>query len=177
MKKIGFVCVMLLLGITSVKAQYKNHGSRYVTRDVVNATISAGLPIDDASEVSNVNLTGGLLFQWVVRDNLNLTFGASYSNFIGKDVKEDLVTIKYDDIATVLLGVGARWFFTQDVAIGIESGYGIGISPKENEGGFYYSPNLRYYFWPSTNLFLNYTSIANNGNSMSSVNLGFEFSL
>ena len=177
MKKIYFVCAMVLISLPNVIAQNYNRGSRYVSRELVNATVSAGLPIGDVSDVSNVNLSGGLLFQWVVRDKLNLTFGATYSHFLGKDVKDELITIEYDDISTVLLGVGARGFFTQEFAVGVELGYGIGIAPKAYDGGFYYSPNLRYYIWTSTNLFLNYTNITNNGDSLSSINLGLEFSL
>lgn len=176
MKKIVLICVMVFLSILCVEAQNNRHGSRYATRDIVNATISAGLPIGDASDVSNVNLMGGLLFQTVVNENLNLTFGATYSHFIGKKVTSDLITIEYDDISSILLGAGARVFMSQDFGIGIELGYAIGINPDNYDGGFYYSPNLRYYVWDSTNIFINYTSITNNG-SLSSINLGFEFGL
>lgn len=177
MKKTGFVCVMALLVMTSVEAQSGNQWSRYDSRDIVNATISAGLPLGDASDVSDVNLSAGLLFQTVVNQNLNLTFGATYSHFIGKKATEELITIEYDDISSVLLGVGARGFFTQDFGVGIELGYGIGITPDNYDGGFYYSPNLRYYVSSSTNIFINYTNIASDGSALASINLGFEFGL
>jgi hypothetical protein len=177
MKKIGFVCVMALLVMTSVDAQSRNQWGRYDSRNVVNATISAGLPLSDASDVSDVNLSAGLLFQTVVNQNLNLTFGATYSHFIGKKVTEELITIEYDDISSILLGAGARGFFTQDFSVGIELGYGIGITPENYDGGFYYSPNLRYYVSSSTNIFLNYTSIASDGSVLASINLGLEFGL
>jgi len=177
MKKIGFVCVMALLLSTSVQAQSRNFGSRYATRDVVNLTVGVGLPTGDASDFSNINLSGGLLFQSVINENLNLTFGATYSHFIGKKVTEDLLTIEYDDLSSILLGAGARGFFTQDFGVGIELGYAIGITPENYDGGFYYTPNMRYYISSSTNVFLSYTSISSDGSALSSFNLGFEFGL
>ena len=177
MKKTGIVCVVVLLTLCNVTAQSRNHGNRYNTRDIVNLTLSAGLPLGDAADVSNINLSGGLLFQVVMNENLNLTLGGTYSHFIGKKVTEDVITIEFEDISSVLLGGGARWFFNTDFVAGIELGYAIGVMPESYDGGFYYSPNLRYYLTNSTNVFLNYTSIANDGSALSSVNLGFEFGL
>jgi len=177
MKKIGFVCVLVLLFTANIEAQSRNYGSRYATRDVVNLTIGVGLPTGDTSDFSNINLSGGLLFQSVINEHLNLTFGATYSHFIGKKVTEELITIEYDDLSSILLGAGARGFFTQDFGVGIELGYAIGITPENYDGGFYYSPNLRYYISSSTNVFLCYTNVSSDGSALSSINLGFEFGL
>lgn len=175
MKKIFLFAIFAVFALFNVNSQ---DGADMTSKNVgLNGTFNVGLPVGDASDFSSFSLSAGLNYQWSVSDMFNVGVGAVYSYTFGKDWEDGPNTIEVDDSSTLILAGGARVFASDDFAFGLDLGYGIGISPEGNDGGFIWSPNVRYYLANNTNIFLSYSSLNNDGFNFDSINLGLEFGL
>ena len=61
--------------------------------------------------------------------------------------------------------------------LGADLGYAIGVSPSDNDGGFYYAPRIQYGVSESIDIVLAYRGISVDGGSFDVLTLGIEFGL
>ena len=70
-----------------------------------------------------------------------------------------------------------RILLAESFLLGADLGYGIGISPSGNNGGFYYRPMAGYAVSEAITIMLSYTGISLTGGTFNTVNAGVEFGL
>jgi len=108
----------------------------------------------------------------------DLGVATGFTNSFGKSIggDGDLFSIEIDDIQFLPLAGVARYSVSEEVSIGTDLGYALGINDG-NDGGFYYRPTVAYAASDSMEANLSYTGISLDGGSWTTINLGVLFSL
>lgn len=147
-----------------------------VSAQELKGGINVGLPIGDVSDAYTFNLTADLNYLWDVAESFKagLATGISYNFGDSVDLGE-FGSADIDDAVFLPIAGAARYFLTEDFAIGADLGYAIGLSPSGNDGGFYYAPRLQYSFSETLGLVAAYRGISVDGGSFDTVTLGLEF--
>ncbi|MGB3342394.1 MAG: hypothetical protein WBA61_00645 [Aequorivita sp.] len=157
---------------------------------VMKAGVSLSLPVGDAGDISDFG--GQLDFAYLFEINEAFQVGpmASFFFYNGKDFNTPIGKIDGESLLFLPLGGSAR-FLLEDFFFGADLGYGIGLSPDGNDGGFFYRPKVGYNFG-SLAAILSYSGISSertvivNGpfgpisssssSTFGSINAGVEFS-
>ncbi len=94
----------------------------------------AGIPTDDANDISKVALGADAVYLFGKRNALiSVGPGVGYRNFIGDEISPG---IEFDDAQFVPISLAGRVSFLGIVRGGVDLGYGIGVSDFLN-GGVY----------------------------------------
>ena len=141
------------------------------SNDGFNAGISVGLPIGDAGDVYTFNVTLDLNYLWEVSDSFDAGIATGYSHSILDSDFEG------DDASFLPIAASARFNVSDDFTLGADLGYAIGISPDENDGGFYYAPKIQYSVSDSIDIVAAYRGVSVDGGSFDVITLGIEFGL
>lgn len=167
MKKLFLVAIIAMFSFSNAKAQ----------SGVLNGGINIGLPMGDVDDSYSFNVDAELNYMFTVSEGF--TFGPSieYSHFFGKEISGGGFTFEVPDASFIPLSAAARFNVTQDFIVGGNIGYGIGLSPDGNDGGFYYKPVVGYKIGDNTQLNFSYSGISVDGGTFSSLSLGFMFGL
>ena len=162
MKKVLLFTIFAVVAITGVKAQ---SGFK------VGADL--GLPLGDIKDSYTLNIAVNLTYLWEVAEEFDAGFSAGYSHYIG----DTFEGFKFDDAGFLPIAAAGRFNASEDFTIGIDLGYAIGVSPSENDGGFYYAPKIQYGVSDSIDIVLIYKGVSVTGGTFSSLNLGVEFGM
>ncbi|MGF1555317.1 outer membrane beta-barrel protein [Paucihalobacter sp.] len=131
--------------------------------------INLGLPIGDAGDAYTFNISADLSYLWDVAESFKAGAATGYSHsFLDSDFEGDAFSF-------IPIAAAARYSFSDDFAVGADLGYGLGISPSGNDGGFYYAPRLQYSFTESLALVAAYRGVSLDGGSFDLITLGLEF--
>ncbi|NNK81729.1 MAG: hypothetical protein HKO92_01270 [Flavobacteriaceae bacterium] len=141
------------------------------TAQEFRAGFNVGLPTGDAGDAYTFALGADLSYMWNVSDTFDAGLAAGYSHFMLDGDFEG------DDASFLPIAVAGRFAASEDFSIGADLGYGIGISPDGNDGGFYYRPVLGYNLSESMQLTGSYRGVSVDGGTFSSVTLGLNFAL
>lgn len=159
MKKILFFAGVLFISFGSVSAQEQQ----------MKFGGNIALPVGDLGSFSSIGLQANLSYLFTIEEHLQA--GPVVELFYYKTKKH------FKDFLVLPLGGEARYNI-DDFFAGIHLGYGIGIAPKGNDGGFYYRPKVGYHLGnPDMAITVSYSGITNSGDHASSINLGVEFTL
>lgn len=163
MKKFLFLMVFAFIGLT-LKAQ-----------EGLDGRINGGLPIGDASDFTSFSISFDFSYLWETSETFDagLTTGLIY--VFGKDWDDGPFTIEVDDGQFLPIAAAGRFHASEDVSLGADVGYALGIN-EGNNGGFYYRPLLEYGISESLNLNASYTGISDDGSSFDIISLGLGFS-
>lgn len=165
MKKILFVLCLTFLSVTAIQAQTT------VPDNNMKVGVSAILPIGDFSNAYNFGIQGNFayLFQLDGMDNA-FEFGpmASLFYYIGKNIG----SVKISDAIFLPVGGHARYSF-DNMFVGADVGYAIGISPSGSSGGVLFQPKFGYNI-QNLALVASYSAITRSG-TIGSINVGVEF--
>jgi hypothetical protein len=134
---------------------------------------NVGLPIGDAEMGYSVAFGADLNYTWNVAEKIDLGLALSYYQFIA----ESNGFLAPEDASFLPLGVAGRFKASEKILIGADLGYGIGIMPDGNDGGFYYRPLLGYNLNDLMQITTSYKGVSIGGGTFSSINLGFNFKL
>ena len=130
-----------------------------------------GLPTGDIKDVSSVNLGADLAYTWSVAEGLDVGITTGYTTYLLKSDFEG------DAAGFIPVAATAQFTLTNNWFIGADLGYGIGVAPEGNDGGFLYQPKFGYQAG-NTGLYVAYKGISiDGGGTFSSVNLGVNFKL
>ena len=132
--------------------------------------INVGLPIGDFSDAYSFNVTADLSYLWDVADS----FKAGVATGLNYNFGDTINGFDIDDAAYIPVAGAARYSFTDAFALGIDLGYGLGITPSGFDGGFYFSPRLEYGITDSLDIVAAYRSVSDNG-SLDAITLGIQF--
>lgn len=125
MKKLLLAIVIIALGF-SASAQNGNF----------NVGVNLGLPTGDAGDFYTFGLGLEVNYLFEVSETFDVGPSISYTHFFGDDV----AGIEIDDASFLPIAAAARFNASEKFVIGADIGYAVGISPSENDGGFYYKP-------------------------------------
>jgi len=166
MKKLLFCAVIALFGLSNVNAQSN-----------FNAGVNLGLPIGDAADGWTFNVTLDLSYLWEVSEVFDAGLATGYSHSFGDSIDFLGESFKIDDAGFIPIAGAARFNVSDKFILGADLGYAIGVSPSDNEGGFYYAPRLQYGVSESIDIVLAYRGVSLDGGSFDVITLGVEFGL
>lgn len=130
-----------------------------------------GLPTGDIKDASSVNLGVDLAYTWSVAEGFDAGIATGYTTYL---LKSD---VEGDAAGFIPVAATAQFTLTNNWFIGADLGYGIGVSPEGNDGGFLYQPKFGYQM-EKTGVYIAYKGISiDGGGTFSSVNLGVNFKL
>lgn len=127
-----------------------------------------GIPTGDIKDFSSVNLGADLAYTWSVAEGLDAGITTGYTTYLGKD--------ELEDVGFIPVAATAQFTLTNNLFLGVDLGYGIGVNPSGLDGGFLYQPKFGYQM-NNTGLYVAYKGISVDGGTYSSVNFGVNFKL
>jgi len=173
MKKLFLLSVIAIFGFTvSAQDSSSTDGGGF------NAGINVGLPIGDAGDGWTFNLTLDLSYLWEVSNVFEAGLATGYSHSFGDNIDlGSLGSFDVDDAGFIPIAGVARFNVTDEFVLGADLGYAIGVSPSDNDGGFYYSPRMQYGVSESIDIVFAYRGISVDGGNFDVLTLGVEFGL
>ncbi|SEB42868.1 hypothetical protein SAMN04489761_0656 [Tenacibaculum sp. MAR_2009_124] len=124
----------------------------------LNVGGTIGLPVGDASDAFDVTGSIEANYLFSVSEKFKVGPSVSYVHFNGEGA----------DVAFLPLAAAARYSVSDKFIVGADLGYGIGVRPEGNDGGFYYRPMVGYKVTDKITLHANYSAV----NVSQSVDLG-----
>ncbi len=166
MKKLLLFAVFTVFVFTASQAQNE-----------IKLGANAALPVGDADAGYSFGANATFAYLFSINEVFKVGPSAGFYYYFGKSEDYDTglgtVTVKNDGAAFLPLGGEAR-FNLEEFFFGADLGYGIGLAPDGNDGGFYYRPMAGYNFG-TIGVVLSYSGFAVDGGTFSSVNAGVEF--
>lgn len=142
------------------------------------AGANVGLPMGDAKDVFSLTVGLDASYTWAITDRFEAGVGSGYSLYMGKSYTENLggVEVKYDgeDASFVPVYGTAQYLLTENIFLGADLGYAIGVAPSGIDGGFLYQPKVGFQV-SEFSVYAGYKGISLEGGTFSSVNLGFNY--
>jgi len=165
MRKLLLLTAIVVLGCTNLNAQEFKIGA------------SAALPTGDFSDFVSFGVNIDAAYLWEVADNITVGPKTGLIYGFGKKLTILGSEITLDDTAFLPIAATGRILLAESFLLGADLGYGIGISPSGNNGGFYYRPMAGYAVSEAITIMLSYTGISLTGGTFNTVNAGVEFGL
>ena len=141
---------------------------------------NAAIPVGDAGDAYTFGVAADFAYLFEVADMVWIGPQASYFHYFGDDVEIDTgigtISGEVEDAAFIPIAASGRVGFGEAFYVGADLGYGIGISPDGNDGGFYYRPKAGYNFG-TVGIIASYSGVSSDGFTFSSINFGVEFGL
>ena len=168
MKKLFLLVAIVALSFTNATAQ-----------GGFNIGVNGAIPVGDAGDGYGFGIIGDFSYLWEVADGVEVGPAVSVLHYFGstETVTSGALSIEvdYEDATYIPIGGTGRVMFGE-FYLGADLGYGIGVAPDGNDGGFYYRPRVGYSFG-TVGVTASYSGVANDGFTFSSVNFGVEFGL
>lgn len=164
MKKVVAVLAFALIGF-SMNAQ-----------DGFRLGANLGLPTGDAGDLSGFSIGLDAQYMFETAGDFDLGVATGFTNSFGKEIGSDEFSIEIDDVQFLPLAGVARYKASEELSIGTDLGYALGINDG-NDGGFYYRPTVGYAVSDGVEINASYTGISVDGGTWSTINLGVLFSL
>ncbi len=169
MKKLLLFAALAVFGI----------GTSFAQGDV-KLGINGAIPMGDFDEAYSFGVIADVAYLFDINETFKVGPMTSFLYYFGKDQEGSIgdveIEVDADDAAFLPLGGTARFYLDEAFYFGADLGYGIGISPDGNDGGFYYRPRAAYNFG-NIGIVLSYSGVALDGATFSSLNFGVEFGL
>ncbi|MAO10926.1 MAG: hypothetical protein CMC07_08610 [Flavobacteriaceae bacterium] len=141
---------------------------------------NGAIPVGDAGDSYTFGVGVDVAYLFEVADMVWIGPQASYFHYFGDDVEIDTgigtISGEVEDAAFLPIAASGRIGFGESFYVGADLGYGIGISPDGNDGGFYYRPKAGYSFG-TVGIIASYSGVSLDGGNFSSINFGVEFGL
>lgn len=166
MKKLLLFAAVVVFGLSNVNAQSN-----------FNAGVNVGLPVGDAADGWTFNVTLDLSYLWEVSEVFDAGLATGYSHSFGDSIDFFGESFKIDDAGFIPIAGAARFNVSDKFILGADLGYAIGVSPSDNDGGFYYAPRLQYSASESIGIVLAYRGVSLDDGSFDVITLGVEFGL
>ncbi len=128
--------------------------------------VHIGLPVGDFSDFTSFAAGADLSYTWEVADNFTAGVATGYSAFFGKDGG--------DGFGFIPLAGTASYKVSDNIFLGADLGYGLGVNPSGFDGGFLYQPKIGYAA-EKFDVYAGYRGLSNNGVTLASINLGFSY--
>ncbi len=143
-----------------------------------NTGVNLGLPVGDASDFTSFSVGVEVNYLFELSEDFQLGPSLEYFHYFGSEL--DLIgggTRDIDDASFLPISAAARYSVSDKFVLGANLGYGIGISPDANDGGFYYRPLVGYKVGENTMIQAAFSGVSTEGSATSSITLGVVFGL
>lgn len=160
MKKILLLTVFTLFAYGFVQAQEDQQ---------MKVGASVAIPTGDFGKGYSFGLQGDFSYLFRVHPVIEVGPTASLFYYAGKKHVKDALFLPF--------GGAVRFHIANQFSAGADLGYGIGLAPSGNDGGFYYRIKAGYDLDRNIGLLISYSGINNSGVNAGSFNLGVEFRL
>lgn len=166
MKKIILLAAFVLASTSSIWAQEFKIG------------VGGALPSGDVKDSYTFGINADFSYLFEVSDNFTAGPMAGVMHYFGDSIDlGGFGSVDVDDATFVPLGGTGRLVLGESFVLGASLGYGLGIAPDGNDGGFYYKPISGYMVSDAVSILASYTGVSFDGGTFSSLNLGIEFGL
>jgi hypothetical protein len=139
-----------------------------------------GLPTGDTKEVSNLNLGADFTYLWSVSKDFKAGFNTGVTAYLPKEQTISFgtisTTVKGDTAIFLPINAAAEYSFSENIFVGLDFGYAIGLAPSGVDGGLLYLPKVGYQT-EKFDITLGYKGISRDGSAVNSINLGFAYKL
>lgn len=126
-----------------------------------------GLPMGDIKDTYSLNIGLDASYTWAITDKFDAGIGSGYTLYTGK---ESFI----EDASFVPVYGTAQYLLTENIFLGADLGYAIGVAPSGIDGGFLYQPKVGFQI-SEFSVFAGYKGISVDGGTYSSLNLGFNY--
>lgn len=174
MKKLLTLAFITLFSLT---ATAQDEATEDQSRASVKISLDLGSTAGDGLTNKLYNLNVGFNFNYLYDLTKDLKIGAAAGiKTLMEDDSFDKLKNRVDsDKAYLSLGVEMRLYTDNDkFYLGADTGIAAGLFNKEDN--FYYRPKLGFVLSECSGVFVSFTEVLGDGNSFSTVNLGYEFS-
>ncbi len=161
MKKLLFIA-MLALGLTA-NAQ---EGS-------FNVGANLGLATGDSSDGYGLTFSLEANYLFSVADQFEVGPSVSYLTYVG----DEIGGFEVENASFMPIAAAGRYAVSETFTVGLDLGYGIGLSPDGIDSGLYYRPLVGYQVTESIMIQAAYSGISLDGSTASNVSLGAVFGL
>lgn len=131
------------------------------------------IPLGDTSNSYSISFGVDLDYMFTTEEQINYGFATGYHTFSGKTI----LGVKTPYRSFIPLALAVRYDASEKVVIGADLGYGIGMRPSGNKGGFYYKPKITYDIGKNKSLNVFYSGISGDNGTFSNIGLGIMFKL
>lgn len=114
------------------------------------------IPIGDAADLASIGFGVDLGYMFDVSEEFKLGATVGYLSYQGKKEHGE----KRDNIGFLPVAAVAQFSLVENIFIGADVGYAVGLSPDYNKGGFYYLPKIGYQI-DLFEVYVGYKGIAN----------------
>ncbi|MGM0934426.1 MAG: hypothetical protein ACQEWD_13380 [Bacteroidota bacterium] len=163
MKKLLFLSALIFMGFNQIQAQGD-----------LKLGINGGLPVGDAEDFSNFQLGADIAYLFGVMNVIEVGPMLGYSVFFVEDIETGFGEMDTDDVSFLPIAASGRLGLGM-AFLGLDLGYAVSLN-EDGEGGFYYRPKIGVGLGIFS-IIGSYQGISNNGENLSSVNVGLEFQL
>ncbi|MEO8932852.1 MAG: outer membrane beta-barrel protein [Xanthomarina sp.] len=132
------------------------------------------MPLGDAGDYSTFSVGLDVAYLMEVSDKFEVGGAVGFTNAFAKSYTVFGVNVKGDDVQFIPIAAAARFKATDDLYIGADLGYALGMNDG-NDGGFYYRPKVGYSFTEMIGANISYTGISLENSDWSTIGLGVEF--
>lgn len=136
--------------------------------------INGGLPVGDIEDYSSFQLGADAAYLFGISNVAQVGPMIGYSRFFAEDVDMGFGNIDMEDISFLPIAASGR-FGLGIVFLGADLGYAVSLDDG-GEGGFFYRPKIGVGVG-GFSVIGSYQGISNDGESISSINIGVEFGL
>jgi hypothetical protein len=138
------------------------------------AGVNLGLPLGDIKDSYTMAIGVDASYMWSVSDKFQAGITTGYSHYLGDSMTVLGTKFDIDDAGFIPVAGSLQFSVTDNVFLGADLGYAIGMSPDGNDGGFLYQPKLGYQT-DKIEVYGAYKGIEVDGGTFSSINLGINF--
>ncbi|HLS31483.1 MAG TPA: hypothetical protein VK021_11545 [Flavobacteriaceae bacterium] len=140
--------------------------------------VHLGLPVSDADKITSLAMGGDLAYLFNVSEEFKAGASLGYLHYSGKKTHGH----KREGLGFLPIAATAKYAIIENIFVGADLGYALGLSPSINDGGFYYLPKVGYQI-DLFEVYIGYRGIANKFSlegysenlDISSVTLGFNY--
>lgn len=166
MKKLLIILAFIIFGFSSTQAQIVEGNWK------IGANV--GLPVGDAEDYSNFQLGADVAYLFGLANIVEVGPMVGYSRFFVEDIETGFGDFDSEDISFLPVAASGR----VDLGLlfaGLDLGYAVSLNDG-GEGGVFYRPKVGVSL-VGFSIVGSYSGISNDGDSLSSINIGVEFGL
>lgn len=165
MKKYLFLFSIICLGVTSIQAQQKQG---------LKLEANLGIAVGEYSNATVFGLGADMLYLFNVSGSFQLGPSVGYQTYFGRgtSLPPAMTGGREADIQFLPMALTSRYYFFDELFLGADVGYGLGLN-EGNDGGFLYKPKVGFSFGLISTI-LSYTGVVGEFDTFNSVNIGFE---
>lgn len=139
--------------------------------------VNGALPSGDVSDGYSFGAQLSAAYLFEVAEGVQVGPSAGVFHFFGSDLEFGGMTFPVDDATFIPIGGTGRIMLGDAFLLGADLGYGLGVAPDGNDGGFYYKPFVGYAVSDAIKIVAGYAGVSVDGGTFSSINAGVEFGL